>query len=71
MAVKIRKAKKKDTSPLDIFELQYEKSKFKLSPFAGKDKPFLARAFNNIKTAIVYFVKETYNAIKIILRGIL
>ena len=61
----------KKKSELDKYKLKYEKTKFRLSPFAGKDKPFLVRAFNNIKTAIVHFTKETYNAIKIILRGIL
>ncbi len=51
--------------------LNYEKVKFRLSPFAGRDKPFLVRAFNNTKKATVYFFKETYNATKIILREII
>lgn len=69
--MRIRKPKKKDESDLDIFELQYEKTKFKLSPFAGKEKSFIPVTFNNTKKAIVHFNKETYKAIKIILRGIL
>ena len=62
---------RKKKSELEKYKLKYEKSKFKLSPFAGKGKPFVVVAFNNTKNAIVHFTKETYNAIKIILRGIL
>lgn len=61
---------RKKKSELEKYKLKYEKTKFKLSPFAGKQKSFLVRAFNNTKTAVVRFTKETYNAINIILRGI-
>lgn len=60
----------KKKSELDKYKLKYEKTKFKLSPFAGKEKSFVAQTFNNTKKAVAHFTKEVANAIKIIFRGI-
>lgn len=60
-------------SKLSKYKLKYEdkKGKLKLSPKAGKPKPALVRALDTSKQATSHFFKETYNAIKIIMKGIL
>lgn len=60
-------------SKLSKHKLKFEdtKGKLKLSPTAGKPKPLVVRAFEATINSIVGFFRDTFVAIKVIVREIM